>query len=201
VNLWLWILASYLLGAVPTSYLAARLFAGLNLSEHGSKNLGATNLYRVLGWKYAIPVGLFDVAKGAIPAAVFAPLAGPDSWIPVLLGVAAVIGHVYSVFVKFRGGKGVATAAGAVLALAPAALGISVIVWLVVLAATGYVSLASMLGAIAFPLAVRITNPSDHYVFGVGVALAAFIVMTHRSNIQRLAAGQENRFGNRGRAG
>ena len=201
MNLWLWILASYLLGAVPTSYLAARLFAGINLSEHGSKNLGATNLYRVLGWKYAIPVGLFDVAKGAIPAAVLAPLAGPDPWIPVLLGVSAVMGHVYSIFVKFRGGKGVATAAGAVLALAPAALGISAVVWLVILAVTGYVSLASMLGAIAFPVAVRFTNPGDHYVFGVGVALAAFIVVTHRSNIQRLAAGQENRFGNRGRAG
>jgi glycerol-3-phosphate acyltransferase PlsY len=200
VNLWFWILASYLLGAVPTSYLAARLFAGINLSEHGSQNLGATNLYRVLGWKYAIPVGLFDIAKGAIPVAVFGPLAGTEPWIPVLLGVAAVVGHVYSAFVRFRGGKGVATAAGAVLALAPAALGISTIVWIVVLAATGYVSLASMLGAIAFPLAVRFTNPGDHYSFGVGVALAAFILVTHRSNIHRLVAGQENRFGNRERA-
>ncbi|UCD25559.1 MAG: glycerol-3-phosphate 1-O-acyltransferase PlsY [Gemmatimonadota bacterium] len=201
MSLWLWVIASYLMGAVPTSYLAARIFAGINLREHGSKNLGATNVYRVLGWKYAIPVGVFDVAKGAVPVALFSPLAGPEPWIPVLLGVAAVVGHVYSVFVKFRGGKGVATAAGAVLAMAPAALGVSAVVWIGVLAATGYVSLASMLGAIAFPIAVWFTNPDDSYVFGVGLLLAAFIVVTHRSNIQRLLSGQENRFGKRGRAG
>ncbi|UCG89321.1 MAG: glycerol-3-phosphate 1-O-acyltransferase PlsY [Gemmatimonadota bacterium] len=197
--IWLWIAASYLLGALPTSHLAARYGAGINLREHGSKNLGATNVYRVLGWKYAVPVGLVDVAKGAVPVAVFGPLAGSQPWIPVLLGVAAVVGHVYSVFVRFKGGKGVATAAGAVLALAPAALGVSAAAWILVLAVTGYVSAASMLGAILFPLAVRFTNPENPYIFGLGVALAGFIVVTHRSNIRRLATGQENRFGRRGR--
>ncbi len=196
----LWILASYLLGAIPTSLLAARFGAGMDLREHGSKNLGATNVYRVLGWKYAIPVGLFDVAKGTVPVAVFGPLAGGGTWVPVALGVAAVVGHVYSVFVKFRGGKGVATAAGAVLALAPIALGLSAIVWVLVLAVTGYVSAASMLGAVAFPIAVRFTNPEDSYTFGVGIALAVFILATHRSNVHRLITGQENRFGRRRRS-
>jgi len=196
----LWILASYLLGAIPTSYLAARLGAGIDLRNHGSKNLGATNVYRVLGWKYAVPVGLFDVAKGTVPVAVFGSLAGGGAWVPVALGVAAVVGHVFSVFVKFRGGKGVATAAGAVLALAPIALGLSAIVWVAVLAVTGYVSAASMLGAVAFPIAVRFTSPEDNYTFGVGIALAVFILATHRSNIHRLITGQENRFGRRRRS-
>jgi glycerol-3-phosphate acyltransferase PlsY len=200
VTLGWWVLASYLLGSVPTSYLAARFGAGIDLRQQGSKNLGATNLYRVLGWKYAIPVGAFDVAKGVVPVSVFGGLAGGAAWVPVLLGVAAVLGHVYPVFMKFKGGKGVATAAGVVLALAPAALGISAAVWLVVLLATGYVSLASMLGAIAFPVAVRFTAPEETYTLGVGIALAAFIVVTHRSNIKRLLAGEENRFGRRSRA-
>lgn len=195
-----WMIASYLLGSIPTSYLAAKIGAGIDLREHGSKNLGATNLYRVLGWKYAIPVGAFDVAKGAVPVAVFGAFAGGDAWVPVALGVAAVIGHVYPVFMKFRGGKGVATAAGAVLALAPAALGISALVWIAVLVATGYVSLASMLGAIVFPIAVRLLDPGNAYTLGVGVLLAVFIIVTHRSNIKRLLAGEENRFGRRRKA-
>jgi glycerol-3-phosphate acyltransferase PlsY len=197
----LWAAVSYLVGAIPTSHLAARYGAGINLREHGSRNLGATNVYRVLGWKYAIPVGLVDVAKGVVPVAVFAPLAGTQPWVPVLFGVAAVVGHVYSVFVGFRGGKGVATAAGAVLALAPAALGMSAVVWVLVLVVTGYVSAASMLGAILFPVAVCFTNPENPYIFGLGVALAAFILVTHRSNLRRLVAGQENRFGRRVRGG
>jgi glycerol-3-phosphate acyltransferase PlsY len=200
VTLAWWMIASYLLGSIPTSYLAAKIGAGIDLREHGSKNLGATNLYRVLGWKYAIPVGAFDVAKGAVPVAVFGAFAGGDAWVPVALGVAAVIGHVYPVFMKFRGGKGVATAAGAVLALAPAALGISAFVWIAVLVATGYVSLASMLGAIVFPIAVRLLDPGNAYTLGVGVLLAVFIIVTHRSNIKRLLAGEENRFGRRRKA-
>jgi len=113
--------------------------------------------------------------------------------------VAAVLGHVFPVYLGFRGGKGVATAAGAVLALAPAALGLSAIVWLTVLIGTGYVSLASMLGAAALPVALRITGPFDGYTFGVGVLLASFIIVMHRSNIRRLLAGTENRFGRRHR--
>ena len=197
MTIWLWAAISYLVGAIPTSYLAARYGAGINLREHGSKNLGATNVYRVLGWKYAIPVGLVDVAKGVVPVAAFAPLAGIQPWVPVLFGVAAVVGHVYSVFVGFKGGKGVATAAGAVLALSPAALGMAAVVWVLVLAATGYVSAASMLGAVFFPVAVRLTSPENPYILGLGIALAAFILVTHRSNIRRLATGQENRFGRR----
>lgn len=198
MTLALWILGAYLLGSIPTSYLASRYGAGIDLREHGSKNVGATNLFRVLGWKYAIPVGLFDVAKGTVPVLLVMPRVEQD-WMPLLVGVAAVTGHVFPAFLRFRGGKGVATAAGVVLALAPASLGASAVVWLAVLALTGFVSLASILGAVTFPVAVRLLDPHNVYTFAVGIGLATFIVYTHRSNIRRLLAGTENRFGRRRR--
>lgn len=195
MTLALWLLAAYLLGAIPTSYLVARWFGGIDLREHGSKNLGATNLYRTLGWRYAVPAGLFDVAKGAIPVVAFAPRAGSQGWLPIALGVAAIIGHVFSAFVRFRGGKGVATAAGAVLGLAPVPLAVSAAIWVLLVWATGYVSLASMAGAAAFPLAVWLLQAGDPYILVAGVLLAAFIVFTHRANIRRLLEGREARFG------
>lgn len=197
MKLALWLLAGYLLGAVPTSYLVARWFGGMDLREHGSKNLGATNLYRTLGWRYAVPAGLFDVAKGTIPVVAFAPPAGNGEWVPLALGVSAVVGHVFSVFVRFRGGKGVATAAGVVLGLAPLPLAVSAIVWILLVWVTGYVSVASMSGAVAFPLAAWLLQPDDRYVVIGGSVLAAFIVFTHRGNIRRLLAGREARFGRR----
>ena len=177
----MWLALGYLAGSTPTSYLAARI-AGIDLREHGSKNLGATNVYRVLGWKYAIPVGLVDVGKGALPVFLADRWGTGSDWYPLLVGCAAVAGHVFSLFLRFRGGKGVATAAGVVLAIAPGPLGVSAFVWVAVLLATGYVSLASMLGAVAFPIAVRLLLPSDSLLFWIGMALAAFIVYTHRSN-------------------
>ena len=119
------LLASYLLGAIPTSHLVSRLFAKIDLREHGSGNLGATNLYRVLGWKYAIPVALFDIAKGAIPVLVFAPRVTVSQLFALACGVAAILGHVFSAFVGFKGGKGVATAAGVMLGLTPLALAVA----------------------------------------------------------------------------
>jgi glycerol-3-phosphate acyltransferase PlsY len=113
-----WFLASYLLGAIPTSYLTVRLVKGQDLRTLGSGNLGATNLFRVLGWKFAVPVGLFDMLKGAVPVLFFAPWAAAPDLVAILLGATAVVGHVFSVFVGFRGGKGVATGAGVVLGLA-----------------------------------------------------------------------------------
>jgi glycerol-3-phosphate acyltransferase PlsY len=195
VSLALWLLAAYFLGAIPTSYLIARWFGGIDLRQHGSKSLGATNLYRTLGWRYAVPTGLFDVAKGTIPVLVFAPRAGAQEWVPITLGVAAVVGHVYSVFVHFRGGKGVATAAGALLGLAPLPLGVSAVVWVTLVWASGYVSLGSLSGAVAFPLAALLLQPGDPYVLVAGVLLATFIVFTHRANIRRLLEGREARFG------
>lgn len=201
MTLALWILAAYLLGATPTSYIAGRLARGIDLREHGSKNLGATNVYRLLGWKYAIPVGLIDVAKGAIPVAVFGPWAAGDGgmpgWLPVALGAAAVLGHIYSPYVRFKGGKGVATAAGMFLALAPFGVVVALPVWALCLKISGYVSLSSIIAAVTFPIWVRLTAPDAPYALYASVGLALLIVYTHRANIGRLLAGKEHRFGRR----
>ena len=189
-----WLLLAYLIGAIPTSYLAAKHGAGIDLRQHGSKNLGATNVYRVLGWKYALPVGAFDVLKGAFSVIVLSPRAGPHEWIPLVIGGTAVVGHVFSIFVRFKGGKGVATAAGVVLALAPVPLGVAAAVWAILVRVTGYVSLGSMTGALTFPVVALLTDPGDRLTVAVGVAMAAFIMFTHRGNISRLLAGTESRF-------
>jgi glycerol-3-phosphate acyltransferase PlsY len=193
-----WLAASYLLGAIPTSYLAGRLFRGIDLREHGSRNLGATNLYRVLGWRFAIPVGLFDAAKGLVPVLVFAPRVSSSELFALVCGLMAVLGHVFSVFVGFRGGKGVATAAGVMLGLTPAALAVAIAVWAVLVFCTGYVSLGSIAGAAIFPLAVLVLDPpSQPLVLWLDIAVAAAIIWLHRGNIKRLLNGTENRFGRR----
>jgi glycerol-3-phosphate acyltransferase PlsY len=197
----LWLVASYLLGATPTSYIAGRLARGIDLREHGSKNLGATNVYRTLGWSWAIPVAILDILKGAIPAGLFARWAGDSLWLPPAMGAAAVLGHMFSPFVSFRGGKGVATAGGMFLALAPLALAIAVPVWALVLWVTGYVSVASLTAAGTFPLLVKLTKPDAGPTFWAAVVLAALIFVTHRTNIRRLLDGTENRFRTRGTAG
>lgn len=195
-----WLLASYLLGAIPTSYLVGRWFRGIDLRAHGSQNLGATNLYRVMGWKFAIPVGLFDVLKGAIPVLMFGPRAPEIPYFPLWCGLAAVCGHVFSVFVGFRGGKGVATAAGMVLGLAPLAFPVVLAAWAIVVWLTGYVSLGSIVAAALFPIADWLLHPARRttvtLVFDLGVA--GFVIWKHRANIGRLLSGQENRFGRRG---
>lgn len=190
----LWLVASYLVGATPTAYLAGRLARGIDLRDHGSKNLGATNVYRVLGWRWAIPVALVDIAKGTIPVALFGSWAGVGPWLAVAFGCAAVLGHVFSPYMRFKGGKGVATALGVFLALAPIAVLIALPVWGGSLWLTGYVSLSSLIAAASFPAWVRLTAPGAHAAFWASVALAALIVYSHRANVQRLLAGTENRF-------
>jgi acyl phosphate:glycerol-3-phosphate acyltransferase len=185
---------AYLIGATPTSYIAAKVGKGIDLREHGSKNLGATNVYRVLGWTYAVPVGVIDVVKGAVPVAILGPWSNGPGWFTVGLGLAAVLGHMFSPYVRFRGGKGVATAAGMFLALAPLAIVISVAIWSVTLWVSGYVSVASLTVAVLFPLWVRITAPDQPYTFWASVVLALLIIYSHRHNIARLRQGTENRF-------
>ena len=193
--------AAYLLGAIPTSYLAARLIAGIDLREHGSRNLGATNLYRVLGWRYAIPVGLLDAAKGLVPVLVFAPRVSPSQLFALVCGLTAVLGHVFSVFVGFKGGKGVATAAGVMLGLTPAALGVAAALWVGLVYLTGYVSVGSIAAAAVFPLAVYLLDPpSQPAMLWLDIAVAAAIIWLHRGNIRRLLNGTENRFGRRAAA-
>jgi acyl phosphate:glycerol-3-phosphate acyltransferase len=190
---WLLVLAAYLLGALPTSYIAGRRH-NLDLRQHGSGNLGATNAFRVLGWRTAAPVMIIDIMKGWIPAALFPrldPAAGVE-W-ALVFGAAAIVGHVFSVFVQFRGGKGVATGAGVFMALAPWAVLMTFLVWGIILVLTRIVSAASLAAAVVLPFAVFATN-APRSVLWVSVALAAFVIYAHRSNIRRLLRGEERRF-------
>ncbi len=196
----LWLLGAYLLGAIPTSFLAAKLLAHTDLREFGSKNLGATNLYRLLGLKVALPVGLFDVAKGAAPVLLaqhYGNAAEGSGW-PIVVGLAAVLGHVFSPFVGFKGGKGVATAVGAFLGLTPLALVVAIAVWVGVVFATRYVSLGSMLAAGSFAFAVPAIYREQRATAWAALVIFAFIVFTHRANLRRLVSGTESKIGRGG---
>ncbi len=193
------LVASYFLGAIPNSYLAGKLFKGIDLREHGSGNLGASNVWRTLGPKVAIPVGILDAAKGAIPVLFVAPVASDARLFALACGIMAVLGHVYSVFVGFKGGKGVATASGVMLALTPLAVLAAMVVWLVLIRATGFSSVASMVSAAILPLAAWVLHPADRDLVWVQALVALGIIWLHRANIRRLLAGTESRFGKRSR--
>lgn len=191
---------SYLLGATPTSYWMGRAFHGLDLREHGSGNLGATNVFRILGPKWALPVVVVDVAKGFVPVWFFASLVGEDLTWTLAFGGAAIVGHIFSVWVGFEGGKGIATSAGVFLALAPWAVLGAFVVWLVLVLPTGYVSLGSMGAVAALPVFVALTpHRGDTTLVWFTVTLAVFVLWAHRSNIRRLMQGTESRFGRGGK--
>jgi glycerol-3-phosphate acyltransferase PlsY len=192
----LFLALSYLLGATPTSFWVGRAFYGVDLRTVGSGNLGATNVFRVLGWKAAIPVFLVDVAKGWVPVVGFAHWAQASFPWTLAFGTAAIAGHVFSFWVGFRGGKGVATSAGVFLGLAPVAAAGAVAIWVAVTFSTGYVSLGSIVAAALLPLLIAFTPHRGGTVLTVfSVVLASFVVWAHRANVGRLVRGEENRFG------
>ena len=200
------LVAAYLLGSIPAAYIAGRVVKGVDLRQHGSGNLGATNVYRVLGGKVAAAVLLFDAAKGALPVALLPDLllraAAPEQrllW-AIAYGVAAIAGHVRSIFLLWKGGgKGVATAAGVFAALVPLPAMAAVLVWALVLWASGYVSLASLGAAAVLPIAVGALLGPLSPLFYLALLVGAFVFWTHRANIGRLRRGEEHRFGRRGR--
>lgn len=194
---WLWIAASYLLGSVPASYIAGRMVQGIDLREHGSGNLGATNTFRVLGARVAAPVMAFDVLKGFFPVFLFGRWdTGADWRWQLAYGAAAILGHVFSIYMRFRGGKGVATAAGVFLGLAPLAVGVGFAVWLVTLRASRMVSLSSILAAATVAVMLLLTPvTAEVRILGVGIAL--FVLGSHRANVGRILRGEEHRFGSR----
>lgn len=186
---------SYLLGATPTSYWVGKAFHRIDLREHGSGNLGATNALRVLGWKSALPVVLIDTVKGFVPVWLFADLAGADFGWTLAYGAAAIFGHMFSLWVGFKGGKGMATSAGVFLAMAPTAVLINFGLWLALTFGTGYVSLASIVAAIALPPLIALTpHQGGDTLLWFATPLAVFVVWKHRANIGRLRRGEENRF-------
>ncbi|MEX1258383.1 MAG: glycerol-3-phosphate 1-O-acyltransferase PlsY [Gemmatimonadota bacterium] len=190
---------AYLLGATPTSYWVGQAFYGLDLRKVGSGNLGATNAYRALGARAAVPVMLVDLLKGWAPVALF-PRFAPEASFGWTLGygAAAILGHVFSFWVRLRGGKGVATSAGVFVALAPWAVLVALGVWVGAVLLTGYVSLGSILAAVTLPIAMLFTpHPGGRSALVFAIALALFVIGAHRSNIRRLLRGDERRFGRR----
>ena len=193
---------AYLLGSIPFGFLAAKA-RGMDIRKAGSGNIGATNALRVLGKPAGISVLLLDALKGyaAVQWLVLAlpPLIGPGpeemNHLRVVAGVFAVLGHNYTCWLKFKGGKGIATTAGVYLALAPWALLVGLVVFLLVVAVTRYVSAGSISAAVALPATVWIMHPDDLFLNIVTTALGFLAIFKHKSNIQRLMAGTENRLG------
>lgn len=198
-------LIAYLIGSVPTGYLAGRL-RGVDIRQSGSGNIGATNVFRVLGTPAGILVLVIDALKGYAACAWAADLvihwfhsqAGAAETLRITAGLAAILGHNFTCWLKFRGGKGIATTAGVLGALAPGALVIALSLWIIVFALTRYVSLASIAASFALPFATWITRQNVALTLVTG-AMAALAIYKHRSNIQRLLQGTENRFGRKPR--
>ena len=198
---WFWPLGAYLLGSVPFGWVIAKQH-GINLREVGSGNIGATNVGRALGKKYAVLVLVLDALKGALPVvgvtlvhfkAAAASLTGESAALLALTGLAGVLGHSFSFFLRFEGGKGVATSLGVALAVAPIAALCSFGVYLAVYLPTRISSVGSMSGVVAYPLFLFFLGPADGAVIGLGVALGVIVIVRHRANIQRLLQGRENR--------
>lgn len=199
------IIASYLIGSIPTAYIFVRLIKGVDVRKVGSGNVGATNASRILGKKLGILVLLLDVLKGFVVVFFLgdflAPkinLISPDA-LRVILGFVAICGHNWTVFLNFKGGKGVATTLGVLVALAfkipgvNIALGLIILSWVIVFIIFRIVSLASIIGAVLFPIFVLIFNHTV-FVSVIATILAIFIVLRHKSNIQRLLQGKESRI-------
>jgi glycerol-3-phosphate acyltransferase PlsY len=201
MNLGLYLLAAYLLGAIPTGYLAGKLLRGIDIRKEGSGNMGATNVLRVLGKGPGAFVLIFDICKGAAAVALLPLYFGiGGSWL--LLGaLAAVLGHNYTCFLGFKGGKGVATSAGVCIGLAPHAMLWVVIIFVVVTALSRMVSLGSLTAAAALPLLVCYCGevgalpPAPGQVFYLALALTLFIWLRHIPNMKRILAGTENKLG------
>ena len=195
---------SYLLGAFPSAVIVGRALRGIDVRQHGSGNAGATNAWRVLGWRGGLPVAVMDVAKGAAAAAGISRLPlGPvpvdGETVAILCGLAAVLGHVFPVYTRFRGGKGVATAGGMLIATAPIPVACTAVVFALALFTSGTVSLGSILAAMTIPVSALLLDrfTTLHYpplLIGLTVGLALFLVYTHRANLVRLAKGEERTF-------
>lgn len=206
------LILSYLVGSIPGSVWVGKLIHGVDVRAYGSGNAGATNVFRVLGWKAGLLAGLVDLGKGLLAAGVVASIrpdalpSGVEVWqmetvVRLLAGVAAIVGHMYPVWAGFRGGKGVNTAGGVLFALTPITMWITLGVFVLVLLTSRYVSLASLSAVVAFPSAVAIRR----YIFGIealdpsllifSIVMALGIIIAHRSNIRRLLTGTESRIG------
>lgn len=207
------ILLSYFIGSIPTSIIYSKYFRGIDIRSHGSGNAGGTNVFRVLGWKPGIGVIVFDALKGYVAVAIIArlyydPILADGTMIieeftlvQIIAGISAILGHIWTVFAGFKGGKGIATGAGMLIGIAPVEFAVSLVVFTLVLFLSRFVSLGSISAAVAFPLTlifrwnifhVEIQDYSILVYFSIGIA--SLLIYTHRSNIKRIITGTENKL-------
>lgn len=194
------VILSYLLGSMPTALWVGKAFYGIDIREHGSGNSGATNTFRVLGKKAGTVVLLLDVIKGLTAASLvrYLPFIEPGSVryvnLQLLFGLVSVLGHIFPVYCNFKGGKGIATLFGMVIAIHYLSALVCLFLFVVILFSTRYVSLSSILAAVAFPLIAIVVYKNEEPLFvAFGIAAAIMVVMTHQKNIVRLVAGNENK--------
>lgn len=193
--------AAYLLGGIPWALLIGRRFYGIDVREHGSGNLGATNVFRTLGAKAGIGTALLDIAKGSLAVVLAMAIisadrfgALPQEWGMFVAAIFAVLGHSYSPYVGFHGGKAVATMAGALIALTPMLSLILIALWVLLVLTTRFVSLASLIAAIAAPIVCAAIYPHDWPRLVFALAGAAVVIWRHRGNIKRMVKGGESRI-------
>ena len=199
MNLFLGVLCGYLIGSFPTAYILGRIIKGIDIRQHGSGNMGATNVFRVLGKGPGIIVLCIDIIKGVLPVVIVADVLELNMlWQYIFLGLVAVCGHNWTIFLKFKGGKGVATSLGVLIGLTikittirPVLIG-TILVWVVCFMSTGFASLASIVAATLLPAVMAITNQPFEIVL-LGIVFCIFVILRHRPNIKRLLSGKEPR--------
>ncbi|MDE3057832.1 MAG: glycerol-3-phosphate 1-O-acyltransferase PlsY [Bacteroidota bacterium] len=214
INLVIVAVLSYLVGSIPTSIIASKLSRGLDIRKFGSGNAGGTNVVRVLGWKIGVLVILFDILKGAVATIIIARLYWNPTlpfhnvtWftdftvVQIICGAAAVLGHVWTLFAGFKGGKGVATGAGMLIAVAPVEFAVAIGLFVLVFVISRYVSLGSIVAAISFPLTMffrenvlNVNVHGYHTLIFFAIAVSVLLLFTHRANIRRLFAGTEHKL-------
>jgi len=199
MNLLISIIIAYLLGSIPTSYLMGKLLKGIDIRKFGSGNVGATNALRVLGTKVGIITLIIDILKGFF-AVLIGKLLVPESsdLMLIIIGIAAILGHIFTIFLKFKGGKGVATSAGVFIALTPIPLVIALLLFIVTVWISKYVSLGSILASLTLFMVELIINISNSFAeiekLVMVFVVALFIIIRHKSNLKRLLSGKENKI-------
>ena len=185
-------IVAYILGSIPNALWIGKVFKGIDVREHGSKNTGSTHAARVLGAQLGILTLILDISTGAIPTLIATMLL--DSTISaILVGICAILGHSFSIFMKFKGGKAVATTVGVFIVLVPGAILLAAVIFFLVFGITRYVSLSSMIGAISLPIWIMIFYKNIPLTI-FGIIIAILIIVRHKSNIQRLLNGTESKF-------
>lgn len=206
-------IAAYLIGSFPTAVIVSKLFFGFDIRTRGSGNMGSTNTFRQLGTLWGILVQIVDISKGFVPVVILVPIFyenidsqtleyfGGIIGIKFLVGICAVVGHIWSIFVGFKGGKGINTALGMLLGIAPIELLIAILIFTFTFLSSGYVSLGSLLAAFSFPVIISISYfilkyEYDNFMILVvfSILLFVLVIFTHRQNIKRLLKGTENKF-------